>query len=108
MPDHEGEVVEREAGRAARRAHHGAPLPARLPRQLVRTRGTVEAVPGPVLAPLANGLGADAEAPGRLAGGLARAGDLGPHGRGGARIGVDESIRRLLPSGAHARARRSA
>src|ERR687886_66473 len=75
--DHEGEVIQREAGRAAQGAHHGALLLARLPGQLVRTRGTVEAVPGPALAPLANGLGADPETPGQRAGGLGGAGDLG-------------------------------
>src|SRR3954465_8506599 len=63
VPDHEGQVVEREAGRAAQLAPHGALVPARLPGQLVRTSGAVEAVPGPALAPLADALGADAVAP---------------------------------------------
>src|SRR3954462_3467423 len=44
-PDHEGEVVEREAGRAPQGAHDGPLLPARLPGRLARTRGTVAAVP---------------------------------------------------------------
>src|SRR4051794_8490070 len=98
VPDHEGEVVEREAGRAAQRAHHGALLLARLPGQLVRTRGTVEAVPGPALAPLADGLGADAVAPGELAAGLGGAGDLGAHGRGGAGVGVDREHQAVPPT----------
>ena len=68
--DHEGEVVEREAGRAAQGAHDRPLLLAGLPGQLVRPAGAVPAIGGPALAPLADGLGADAEAPGQLAGGL--------------------------------------
>jgi hypothetical protein len=49
----------------------------------------VETVIYAALAPLPHGLGTDAVAPGENAGGLARAGDLGPDGRGGAGIGVD-------------------
>src|SRR4051794_29306304 len=98
VADHEGEVVEREAGRAPQGAHHGALLLARLPGQLVRTRGTVEAVPGPALAPLADGLGADPVAPGQLAGGLGGAGDPGPHGRGGAGVGVDREHQAVPPA----------
>src|SRR3712207_2995007 len=74
----------------------------------MRATGAVPARGRPAFAPLANGLGADAGAPGQLAGGLARAGDLGAHGRRGAGVGVDPSIRPLLPSGAFAQARRSA
>src|SRR3954454_14479273 len=74
---HEGEVVEREAGRAAQGAHHRPLLLARLPRQLVRAAGAVPAVGRAALAPLANGLGTDAVAPGQLAAGLGGAGDLG-------------------------------
>ena len=70
--DHEGEVVEREAGRPAQGAHHGALLLARLPGQLVRPDGAVPAVVRAALAPLPNGLGADAVASGQLADGLAR------------------------------------
>jgi len=87
--DDEGEVVEREAGGAAQLAHDRPLLLARLPGQLARPAGAVAAVGRPALAPLADGLGADAVAPGQLAGGLARAGDLGAHGRGGAGVGVD-------------------
>src|SRR5215207_8303223 len=89
VADHEGEVVQREAGGATQRAHHGALLLARLPGQPVRATGAVPALGRPALAPLANGLGADAVVPGQLAGGLARAGDLGAHGRGGTGVGVD-------------------
>src|SRR4051794_24375857 len=98
VPDHEGEVVRREAGRATQLAHHGALLPARLPGQLARPAGAVAALRRPALAPLADGLGADAAAPGRLAGGLARAGDPGPHGRGGAGVGVDREHRAVPPA----------
>jgi hypothetical protein len=49
----------------------------------------VEAVLRAALAPLADGLGADAVAPGQDAGGLVRAGDLGADRRGGASIRVD-------------------
>src|SRR3712207_6983303 len=49
--DHEGEVVEREAGGAAQGADHGALLRAGLPGQLVRPGGPVEAALGPALAP---------------------------------------------------------
>jgi hypothetical protein len=87
--DHEGEVVEGEVGRPAQRADHGPFLLGGLPGQPMRPGGMVEAVPGPALAPLADGLGADAEAPGQDAGGLAGAGDLGADGRGGAGIGMD-------------------
>ncbi len=96
--DDEGEVVEREAGRPAQGANDGALLLARLPGQLVRTSGAVEAVPGPALAPLADGPGADPVAPGQLAGGLARAGDLGPHGRRGAGVGVDREHQAVPPA----------
>ena len=98
VADHEGEVVEREAGGAAQRAHHGALLLARLPGQLVRAAGAVPALGRPALAPLADGLGADAVALGQHAGGLARAGDLGAHGRGGAGVGVDREHQAAPPA----------
>ena len=89
MGDHEGQVVEGEVGGAAERADHRALLLRRLPGQAVRPGGVVEAIVRATLAPLADGLGADAEAPGQDAGGLAGAGDLGADGRGGAGIGMD-------------------
>jgi hypothetical protein len=52
--DHEGEVVEREAGGAAQLADHGALLLARLPGQPARAAGAVPAVLGPAPAPLAD------------------------------------------------------
>jgi hypothetical protein len=87
--DDEGEVVEGEVGGTAQRTDHGALLLRGLPRQAVRLGGVVEAIVWAALAPLADGLGAHAVAPGEDAGGLVGAGDLGPVGRGGAGIGVD-------------------
>jgi len=55
----------------------------------VRAAGAILALGRSALAPLANGLGADAEAPGQLARGLGGTGDLGAHGRGGAGVGMD-------------------
>jgi hypothetical protein len=94
--DDEGELVEREAGGAAQRADHGALLLARLPGQLARAAGAVLALGRAALAPLADGLGADAVALGQDAAGFARAGDLGAHGRGGAGVGVDRE-RQAVP-----------
>jgi len=85
-----GEPVAR---RTAHRPRHGALLLAGLPRQPVRAGRTVVAVPGPAFAPLADGLGADAEAAGQDAGALGGAGDLGAHSRGGAGVGVDREHR---------------
>jgi hypothetical protein len=87
--DHEGQVVEGEVGGAAQRADHGALLLGGLPGQPVRPGRVVQAVLRAALAPLADGLGADAEAPGQDAGGFVGAGDLGADGRRGAGIGVD-------------------
>src|SRR5919107_874677 len=70
-----------------------------LPGQLRRATGAVPALGQPAFAPLANGLGADAVAPGQLAGGLARAGDLSAHGRGGAGVGVDREHQAAPPAG---------
>jgi hypothetical protein len=89
VPDHEGELVEREARSPAQLADHGALLLARLPGQLARAAGAVPAVLRPTPAPLADRLGGDAVALGQDTGALARAGDLGAHGRGGAGVGVD-------------------
>ena len=99
VADHEGEVIQREAGGATQRADHGALLLARLPGQLVRAAGAVPALGRPAFAPLANGLGADAVAPGQLAGELARAGDLGAHGWGGAGVRVDREHQATPPAG---------
>jgi hypothetical protein len=77
VSDHEGEVVEGEVGGAAQGADHGALLVGGLPGQPMRPGRMVETVLGAALAPLADGLGADAKAPGQNAGGLAGAGDLG-------------------------------
>ena len=52
----------------------------------------------PALAPLADGLGADAVAPGELAGGLGGAGDLGTDRRGGAGVGVDREHQAVPPA----------
>jgi hypothetical protein len=89
VADHEGQVVEGEVGGAAERADHRALLLRRLPGQAVRPGGVVQAIVRAALAPLADGLGADAEAPGQHAAGFVRAGDLGADDRGGAGIGVD-------------------
>ncbi len=87
--DHEGEVVEGEVGGPAQGADHGALLLGGLPGQPVRPCGAVQAVRRAALAPLADGLGAHPEAPGQHAARLARAGDLGADGRGGAGVGMD-------------------
>ena len=65
--DHEGEVVEGEVGGPAQATDDGSLFLARLPRQPVRSGGAVQAVRGTALAPLADGLGADAIAPGESA-----------------------------------------
>jgi hypothetical protein len=57
--DHEGEVVEREAGGAAQGADDRPFLVAGLPGQLAGAAGAVPALGRPALAPLADGLGAD-------------------------------------------------
>ena len=110
---HEGEVVEREAGRAPRRAHDRPFLPARLPGQLVRATGPVPALRRPPLAPLADGPGADAVALGEFAGGLGGAGDPGADSRRGAGVGMDRErqaappvrVARSRPSKRHAYAK---
>ena len=87
--DDEGEVVEGEVGGPTQGADNGSFLLGCPPGKRVRSGGVVKAVVWAAFAPLANGLGADAVAPGQDAGGLARAGDLGPDGRRGAGIGVN-------------------
>jgi hypothetical protein len=89
MRDHEGEVIEGEVGGPAQGADHGTLLVCGLPGQRVWPGGVVEAVSWPSLAPFADGLAADAVAPGQHAGGFARAGNLGTDGGGGAGIRVD-------------------
>ena len=89
VADHEGEVVEREAGGATQLTDDGALLFAGLPGQLVGPGRTVETVAGSAFAPLANGLSTDAKAPGENARAFARAGDLGTHSRGGTGVGMD-------------------
>jgi hypothetical protein len=103
MRDDEGEVVEREAGGLAQLADHRALLLGRDPGQLVRPGGAVLAGIDPALAPLADGLGADAVAPGEHADALGRAGDLGAdHGRGPG-VGVDQRQVVGLPACSSAR-----
>src|SRR4051812_37105595 len=97
--DHEGEVVQREAGGATQRADHGALLLACLPGPLWRAAGAVPALGQPALAPLADGFGGDAVALGQDAGALARAGDLGAHGWGGAGVRVDRKHQATPPAG---------
>jgi hypothetical protein len=65
VADHEGKVVEREAGGATQLADDGALLFAGLPGQFVGPGRTVKTVAGPALAPLANGLSTDAKALGK-------------------------------------------
>src|SRR4051794_5256086 len=98
MGDNEGEVVEREAGRAAQGAHHGALLLARPPGQFMRLAGTVLTRRRPTLAPLADRLSADAKALGQLTSALDRVGDLGPHSRGGAGIGMNGQHQAIPPA----------
>jgi hypothetical protein len=100
VADHEGEVVQREAGGPAQLTDDGALLLARLPGQLAGTAGAVPALGHAALAPLADGLRGDAEALGQLAGGLGGAGDLGADRRGGAGVGVDREHQAVLSSGA--------
>src|SRR5688500_9252279 len=77
------------------REDDGPLLRAGLPGQLVGTCGAVLAVLRPALAPLANGLGRDAVAPGPHARGRGGAGDLGPDGGRGAGVRVDGEHQRL-------------
>src|SRR3712207_4842520 len=74
---------------ARRSAQTTALLLGGLPGQPVGRGGAVEAVLRAAPAPLADGLGAHAVAPGEDAAGLLRAGDLGADGGRGAGIGVD-------------------
>ena len=69
--DDEGEIVEREACRAAQGTDDGAFLLACLSGQLVRPGRAILAVGGAALAPLADGLGADAIVPGQHVRGFA-------------------------------------
>jgi hypothetical protein len=62
VPDDEGQIIEGEVGPFAQQADHRAVLRGGLPGQVVGAGGAVEAVGGPALAPLADGLGADAVA----------------------------------------------
>jgi SRSO17 transposase len=87
--DHEGQVVEGEVGGPAQRADYRTLLFRGLPGQLVRPGRMVEAVLWAALAPLADGLGADAEAAGQDAGGLLRASDLGAGDGSGSGVRVD-------------------
>jgi hypothetical protein len=80
--DDEGEIVEWEARGTAQGADDRPFLVTGLPEQLVRPAGAVPAISHTTLAPFADGLGADAIAPGQCACGLSRAGDLsGTHGQ---------------------------
>ena len=107
--EREGQVVEGEAGGAADRADDGALFLGRPPGQLARPGGMVEAVFRAALAPLADGLGADPEAPGQHARGLAGSGDLGPDRRGGAGFRVDRRHQHLLArAGLASRSKRQA
>src|SRR3954469_12980669 len=99
VADHEGQVIQREAGGATQRADHGALLLARLPGQLMRATGAVPALGRPTLAPLADSLGADAVALGQDTRALARAGDLGTDHRGGAGVRVDREHQATPPAG---------
>jgi hypothetical protein len=94
--DHKGEVVQREACRAAKRTDDGPFLLARLPGQRVRASRAILAVGGAALAPLADGLRGHPVAPGQDAGALVGAGDLGADSRGGASVGVNGKHQRTL------------
>ncbi len=74
MGDNKDQVVEGKVGGPPQRADYGALLLGGLSRQLVGLGGVVEAILQSALAPLADGLGADAIAPGEHAAELARAG----------------------------------
>src|SRR4051812_17742406 len=99
VADHEGEVIQREAGGATQRADHKALLLARLPGQLMRATGAVPALRRPAFAPLADSLGADAVALGQDTRALARASDLGTDHRGGAGVRVDREHQATPPAG---------
>jgi hypothetical protein len=96
VSDHEGEVIEREAGCATQGAHNGPLFLSGLPGQLVRTAGVVLAVGCATLAPLADRLGGHAIALGQHARGLGGMGDLGPDGGGGAGPGMNRRHQDLL------------
>src|SRR5918912_814322 len=87
--DHKGEVIQGKARGTPQGADNGALFLGGFPGQLVRSRGAVLAAIRSALAPLADGFGGNAVALGQAARGLARAGDLGADGRGGAGVGMD-------------------
>jgi hypothetical protein len=87
--DHEGEVVQREAGRTPQRTDNGPLFFRCVPGQLMRAAGAVLAIGCTALAPLADGLGRHPIAAGQHTCGLSGAGDLGTDSRGGASVSVD-------------------
>ena len=86
--DDEGQIIERKAGGLAQSTDDRPLFLRGFPGQLVRPAAMVLAVLHPAFAPLADGLGAHAEALGQHAGGLCRAGDLLANRRGGAGLGM--------------------
>ena len=94
--DHKGKVIQRKTRRTPQRTDNGALLLGGFPRELVRAAGVVLAVARTALTPLADGLGRDPIAAGQHARGLGGAGDLGPHGGGGAGFRMDRRHQDLL------------
>ena len=94
--DHEGEVIEGEAGGLPQGADDRPLLLAGLPGQLVRPGRAVQTGLGPALAPAADGLGGDAIALGQHPRALRGEGDLPADRRGGAGVGVDR-MHHVLP-----------
>src|SRR5215212_2730510 len=94
--DHEGEIIQREAGRTPQSADDGPLLLGCLPGQLVRAAGAILAVGRPALTPLADRLGRDAIALRQDPGWLSRSRNLGPDGRGRAGFRMDRGHQDLL------------
>jgi hypothetical protein len=84
MADHEREIIERNASRAAQSANNSALLLRGFLGLSARPAAMVLAAPRLAFAPFADSLGAPVKVLGHNAGGLGRAGNLNPNGRGGA------------------------
>jgi hypothetical protein len=94
--DHEGEIIQREAGCTPQSADDGPLLLGGFPGQLMRPARVVLTVGRAALAPLADGLGRHPIATGQHTGGLSGAGDLGTDSWGGAGFRVDRGHQDLL------------
>jgi hypothetical protein len=94
--DHEGEIIQREAGCTPQSADDGPLLLGGFPGELMRPARVVLAVGRPALTPLADRLGRDAITLRQDPGWLSRSRNLGPDGRGGAGVRMDRGHQDLL------------